>query len=199
MSGDARRQPITARRRGRRATRAGTVALAVVGLSLTAGCGQEGDGGTRATDRQAEVAERGASVMPFDLDATTHRFEPRDDGLVQTVVADDPGDADQVALVRRHLADEAERFAAGDFGDPASIHGEEMPGLAELVAGAAEVDVVYADVPDGARITYTSDDLALVGALHRWGEAQVSDHGDHAEHVAEDDRTVGGGVEGSLG
>ena len=93
------------------------VALGAV-VVLAAACGQDADG---AGDRQAEVADRGAEVMPFDLDATTHRFEPLDDGLLQTVVVDDPADADQVALVREHLADEAERFASGDFDDPASL------------------------------------------------------------------------------
>jgi hypothetical protein len=152
-------------------------------LVLVAACGQDGDD---ASDRQAEVAERGAGVMPFDLDATTHRFEPLDDGLLQTVVADDPADADQVALVRDHLTDEAERFAGGDFDDPASIHGDQMPGLDDLRAGFDEIDVVYAEVPDGATITYTTADADLVAALHDWAEAQVTDHGDHAEHVDQD-------------
>ena len=151
---------------------------------LAAACGQDADG---AGDRQAEVADRGAEVMPFDLDATTHRFEPLDDGLLQTVVVDDPADADQVALVREHLADEAERFAGGDFDDPASIHGDEMPGLDDLRAGFDDIDVAYADVPDGATITYTTADHDLVAALHDWAEAQVTDHGGHAEHVDHDD------------
>jgi glycosyltransferase involved in cell wall biosynthesis len=29
----------------------------------------------------------------------------------------------------------------------------------------------------------STDEPRLVDALHRWGEAQVTDHGDHAEHV----------------
>ena len=37
--------------------------------------------------------------------------------------------------------------------------------------------------PDGARIAYTSDDPALVGALHRWGDARVGDHGATATTV----------------
>jgi hypothetical protein len=151
---------------------------------LVAACGKDGD---ETGDRQAEVADRGAEVMPFDLDATTHRFEPLDDGLLQTVVADDPEDADQVALVREHLTDEAERFAGGDFDDPASIHGDEMPGLEALRAGFESIDVTYAEVPDGATITYTTADADLVAALHDWAEAQVTDHGDHAEPVDHDD------------
>src|SRR5918996_5000900 len=74
-------------------------------------------------DRVDEVAARGAEVMPFDLERTTHRFLPRADGGLQIVIADDPGDAEEIALIRGHLADEADRFRAGDFGDPATIHG----------------------------------------------------------------------------
>lgn len=153
-----------------------------VGMSLVliAGCGQDGEG---SADRQSEVAERGAVVMPFDLDATTHRFDPRPDGLVQTVVVDDPADGDQLALVRVHLAEEAERFARGDFDDPAAIHGDEMPGLEQLRTGSDDIDIAYAEVPDGATITYTTAAEDLVAALHDWAEAQVSDHGDHADHA----------------
>jgi hypothetical protein len=133
-----------------------------------------------STDRQDAVAERSADVMPFDLDATTHTFSPTDDGLVEDVTADDPDDRENIALIREHLADERERFGRGDFGDPAQIHGDEMPGLAELKAGTAEIQIVYEDLNDGARLTFTTDDTALVDALHRWGEAQVTDHGEHA-------------------
>jgi hypothetical protein len=156
--------------------------VAVLGVLLAA-CG--GACGGDGASRQDEVAERGAEVMPFELDATTHRFEPTATGLEQTVVADDPGDGEQVALIRQHLADEAERFRAGDYGDPAAIHGDDMPGLADLEAGAAAVDVVLTEVADGARLTFTSADPALVDALHRWAAAQTMDHGEHADPSVE--------------
>lgn len=57
-----------------------------------------------------------------------------DRGWVERDVADHPTDSEQVALIRIHLRDEAERFGVGDFGDPATIHGQEMPGLAVLEA-----------------------------------------------------------------
>ncbi len=164
------------------------LAPAALALSAVAACGGDGgDGGdeaSRLADRQAEVAERGADVMPFDLDATTHRFDPTATGLVQTVVADDPADTTQVELIRGHLAEEADRFRRGDFGDPAAIHGHDMPGLAELEAGADAVTVAIDDLDDGARLTYTTDDPTLVDALHRWGEAQTMDHGTHAAEPA---------------
>ena len=103
------------------------------------------------------------------------------DGLTQTVVVDDPSDTDQLALVREHLQDEADRFARGDFDDPAHIHGDAMPGLADLQAGYFAIDVTYSEIPDGARITYRTTDPSLVDALHTWGAAQTADHGNHAD------------------
>ena len=131
--------------------------------------------------RQEEVAEKGAQVMPFDLEETTHVFQKTESGGVQKVVADDPTDAEQVTLIREHLEEEAAAFRRGDLSDPSEIHGEEMPGLKELEAGAKEMDIRYSALPGGAKIEYESSDPALVAALHAWFDAQVSDHGDHAE------------------
>lgn len=133
-------------------------------------------------DRQAEVAARGSQVMPFDLDLTTHRFAKNASGGVQTVTAKDPTDTDQIRLIREHLIAESARFSRGDFGDPAKIHGDEMPGLAELSKGFQSFEVGYAELPDGARLTYTTDDKTLATALQAWFDAQVSDHGEHAQH-----------------
>ncbi len=133
-----------------------------------------------SSDRQDVVADRGEEVMPFDLDRTTHRFTPRPDGLVQEVVADDRTDTRQTELVRRHLREEAERFRRGDFGDPVRIHGTEMPGVRQLQAGAADINIAYRDVEAGAEILFVTLEPSLVDALHQWGEAQVADHGTHA-------------------
>jgi hypothetical protein len=169
-----------------RARRYRALAVALVVATPAAGCTDNGDTAapTAGADRQAQVAERGQSVMPFDLDRTTHRFTKTGSGGVQTVVADDPQDASQVGLVRQHLRQEADRFRRGDFTDPASIHGDQMPGLAALRGSAGKVTVEYATTGDGARITYTSGDTAIVTALHAWFDAQVSDHGAHATRGA---------------
>lgn len=120
--------------------------------------------------------------MPFDLERTTHVFDKSDTGGVQSVTADDAKDSEQIRLIREHLRKEADAFARGDFDDPARIHGDDMPGLAELRAGHNQVTVTYEELGDGARITYTTADPTLVHALHRWFDAQVSDHGSHATH-----------------
>ncbi|MCK2218237.1 hypothetical protein MF672_031260 [Actinomadura sp. ATCC 31491] len=132
--------------------------------------------------RQAEIAAKSRQVMPFDLERTTHQFAKAATGGVQTVTSDDPADAQQVRLIREHLTAEAAGFSRGDYGDPASIHGGEMPGLRELEQGHSRIDIRYTELPAGARIAYTTADAALVKALHAWFDAQVTDHGRHAEH-----------------
>lgn len=158
------------------------VALAIAAVAVI-GCSSSdsSDDDDALVERQADVAERGAEVMPFDLDATTHTFTKTDDGGIQIVVADDPSDVHQVALIRSHLAEEREHFARGDFDDPAAIHGHDMEGVAELRARYADVEITYHDRPDGAQLEYTSDDPALVDAIHAWFDRQVMDHGAHAE------------------
>jgi hypothetical protein len=135
-----------------------------------------------AQTRQEEVAAKGAKVMPFNLEQTTHVFQKLDDGGLQKVVVKDPSNEKQIALIQSHLKEESEKFRKGDFSDPAKIHGEDMPGLAQLKAGAAKIDVRYSALPDGAQIRYQAKDPKLVTAIHQWFSAQLSDHGDHATH-----------------
>ncbi len=145
------------------------------------GAGGPGGGATPtppgASGRQAMIHEMGSHVMPFPLDRTTHVFLKTKTGGVQKVVVKASGDSAQVPLIRRHLRHEASRFAAGDFSDPMALHGADMPGVKELAAGAGRLDVQYVDLPDGGQITYTAKDASLVDAIHRWFDAQLSDHG----------------------
>ena len=129
----------------------GSVCLILLGTA----CAESSQG-----TRQAEVAEAGRGVMPFDLDASTHIFEKLPDGGLQTVVAD-AADPDQVSLIRAHLTEEAERFARGDFHDPAMIHGDDMAGLHALMTGHDRLEVAYREVERGAEIRYATDDPAL--------------------------------------
>lgn len=132
------------------------------------------------TQRQHEVARRGAQVMPFDLEQTTHLFQPLNDGGVQRVTAKDQKNDQQIRLIRTHLEEEAARFGHGDFSDPKKIHGDDMPGVAELSRGAARIRVNYTELPNGAEIRYATTDTALIAAIHQWFHAQLHDHGHHA-------------------
>ena len=158
-----------------------TAAVSVLGtlgvLRLRSGAPEES-----APDREAMVHEMGGTVMPFALDSTKHVFEMTATGGVQDVVARNPGDSAQIRLVRQHLRHEAMQFGNGDFSDPMSLHGKDMPGLKELSEGAGKVHVEYSDLADGGRITFTTSDVALLTALHRWFGAQLSDHGADATY-----------------
>jgi hypothetical protein len=133
-----------------------------------------------AQTRQTEVAKRGAQVMPFDLEKTIHVFQKLEDGGLQKVVVKDASNKEQIPLIQSHLKEESEKFRKGDFSDPAKIHGQDMPGLAELKAGAKQIDIRYTSLPDGAQVQYTTKNTKLVAALHHWFDAQLSDHGHHA-------------------
>jgi hypothetical protein len=128
--------------------------------------------------RQAEVAKLGPDVMPFSLKATTHVFAKTAKGGTQRVIAKSVTDAVQVRLVREHLRDIQGQFLKGDFSGPSHIHGNEMPGLADLKAAkSGQVAIDYRNVNGGAELTYRTADAKLVAALHEWFDAQLSDHG----------------------
>lgn len=134
-----------------------------------------------ADTRQGEISRRGKDVMPFSLSATTHVFTKTADGGIERVVAKKPSDAAQVALIRQHLQEIQGQFSKGDFSAPAYIHGQDMPGLADLKAAKpGQLDIAYTDVDGGAQLTYKSKEADLVAALHKWFDAQLSDHGQDA-------------------
>ena len=127
------------------------------------------------------VVERGSHVMPFDLEQTTHVFSKTEDGGVQQVIVKDPDNAEQIKLIRQHLTKISDEFKRGDFSNPAKIHGDAMPGLAELrKAKPNQIAIVYKELPDGAEIKYSSDNPTLINAIHQWFDAQLSDHARHA-------------------
>jgi hypothetical protein len=131
--------------------------------------------------RQALVAERGKDVMPFSLPATTHVFSKTAQGGVQRVVAKKASDTAQAKLVQQHLQEIQGQFLKGDFSGPARIHGQDMPGLAELrAAKPGQLAIAYKDVKGGAELSYTTANPALVTALHNWFDAQLADHGKDA-------------------
>jgi hypothetical protein len=132
-------------------------------------------------ERRRDVARRGADVMPFDLEATTHVFMKTARGGIQKVLVKNPSDMGQVRLVREHLREIQLQLEHGDFSGPAHIHGQEMPGLAELQAAPqGAISLAYQQVQAGAQLTYSTRDRKLVAALHSWFDAQLSDHGKDA-------------------
>ncbi len=133
--------------------------------------------------RLAEVAKRGQKVMPFDLDKTRHRFSKNNRGGIQQVFVLRDDDYEQIGLIRRHLKKITDDFQQGRFADPIKIHGHSMPGIKELQqAKPADLAIKYQYIKGGGQISYVSSHPPLIKAIHRWFDAQVSDHGRHAGH-----------------
>ena len=134
-----------------------TVALLAAGTCVV-GCT------SRATAQtvQEHVHSSAHTVMPFDMTKTVPAKE-------------------QVALIQQHLKHEAERFQRGDYSDPGMLHGKDMPGLKELQTGGSKIKVSYLALPEGAEISFSTDDRHLLTAIHRWFGAQLSEHGADAK------------------
>ena len=153
------------------------IATGILGLTLThAALAQP-----ISPERLNEVTRRGMHVMPFDLKQTQHIFKKTETGGVQQVIAKDPGNSKQIELIRQHLTKISGEFSHGDFSDPEKIHGKEMPGLAALrTAKPGQLHVQYKEISNGAEINYSSEDEALITAIHQWFNAQLADHGPDA-------------------
>lgn len=133
------------------------------------------------SQRQAQVSELGKDVMPFSLSATVHIFSTTAQGSIQRVKVKKSGDKVQVRKIRQHLQEIREQFLKGDFSGPTHIHGQKMPGLAELQAAKpGAISIEYKDVAGGAELRYRTMKPSLVAALHKWFDAQLSDHGKDA-------------------
>lgn len=150
------------------------IATAILGLIIThAALAQPA-----SSDRLNEVTQRGMHVMPFDLKQTQHLFNQTNTGGVQQVIVRDPGNSKQIQLIREHLRKISAEFSHGDFSNPEKIHGKEMPGLAALrSAKEGQLHVQYKELPNGAEITYSAENQALIAAIHQWFNAQLADHG----------------------
>ena len=133
--------------------------------------------GVFAETQQEQVHRMSHHVMPFDMAKTVHVFKMTASGGEQRVLIRNPVDGDQIALIRRHLKHEMQNFRRGDYSDPVSLHGANMPGLAEMQTYSSRIEVSYADIPDGAQLTFKTTDLQALTAIHRWFGAQLSEHG----------------------
>jgi hypothetical protein len=79
------------------------------------------------------------------------------------------------------LTEEKERFSQGNFHDPQMIHGDNMAGLHQLMTGYQRINIEYTEIENGAQLRYTTADETMVTALHAWFDAQLADHGPHAQ------------------
>lgn len=129
------------------------------------------------THRQHMIHTKSPMVMPFDMDKVTHYFLKTETGGNLLIKVKDKKDTMQIALVRNHLKKEQTLFLNSNFKDPQTLHGIDMPGLKILTNSKGKFDVIYNELPEGAELMFESKDSLVIDAIHKWFDAQLSDHG----------------------
>src|SRR5262247_2110662 len=102
--------------------------------------------------REGEAGFLHPEIKPFDARKTKQIFQLLLNGGLQTVVAVNAADQEQIGLIQARLKEQAEKFQNGDFSDSAMIHGGETPELAEMRLGVKQITIRYDPMSDGGQI-----------------------------------------------
>lgn len=123
----------------------------------------------------AALQARGREAMGVDQYTSTHRFDALPDGG-RIELQRDTDDPDGVATIRAHLRSIAEAFARGDFGTPAFVHDQPVPGTDVMAARCAAIRYEYRDLPRGGEVRIITTDEAAIAAIHAFMAYQRGDH-----------------------
>jgi len=108
-----------------------------------------------------------AIAMPFDVARTAQTLSLMGNGGVLDAISTD-GDPGQIAQIRIYLREKGQAFARGDIPTPAFFSPEAVLGMTELRAGIDRVAVVFEELPAGGRLSFTTEDTALLPMLSFW-------------------------------
>lgn len=123
----------------------------------------------------AALQVRGRTAMGVDQYTSTHRFDALPDGG-RIELQRDTDDAEGIASIRAHLRGIADAFARGDFGTPAAVHAQEVPGTATMAARRDAIRYTYRDLPRGGEVRITTADAQALEAIHAFMAFQRGDH-----------------------
>lgn len=127
-------------------------------------------------DAHAQMNMRGADVMGFDQEKTSHHFYLYADGGAIDVSANDAADTTNRDAVRAHLPHVAMMFGMGDFSAPMLVHATDVPGTKDMAAMKDKLSFAYVETPNGGRVNITTCDAAALDALHKFLRFQIADH-----------------------
>ena len=128
------------------------------------------------TQSHAQMNHRGAQVMGFDQEKTTHHFLLFDDGGAIDVSVKDATDAKNRDAIRSHLPHIAVKFAQGDFEAPLLVHATQVPGTGAMAGLKAKITWTYVETPAGGRVDILTTDPAALKAVHEFLRFQIADH-----------------------
>jgi hypothetical protein len=127
-------------------------------------------------DHTAEMNSRGAQVMGFSQEKTTHHFVLTFDGGEIDVRANDVKDTKSRDEIRTHFQHIARRFVDGDFTDPMLVHATNVPGTAVMKQRKDELHWDFVETQRGAKLVITADNKPALDALHEFLKFQIEDH-----------------------
>jgi hypothetical protein len=127
-------------------------------------------------EKQKALKKRGADVMGFDQDATTHHFKLTPDGGAIEVTAKIGADSAVVAEVRNHLRAIASEFARGNFNQPFQTHGEVPSGVSVMQKSDRAISYRYEDLPLGGAVRIETKDTRAREAVHEFLRYQITEH-----------------------
>jgi hypothetical protein len=130
-----------------------------------------------AQDPHSQMNQRGAMVMGFDQDKTTHHFYMYEDGGAIDVSVKDAADVKNRDAIRSHLPHIAMMFGDGNFDAPMMVHdSKNVPGTAAMTKLKDKIAYKYVETPKGGRVDITTTDKAALSAVHEFMKFQISDH-----------------------
>jgi hypothetical protein len=126
--------------------------------------------------KDQKLDQRGDAHMGFGHDRTTHHFLITETGGAIQVAANDAADSESRDQIRRHLAEIAGKFAAGDFAAPKAIHDRVLPGVPEMIERKDAINWRYEEMERGGQVVITTADPQALAAVHEFLQAQIVDH-----------------------
>jgi len=128
-------------------------------------------------DHHASAGRRGANVMGFDQERTSHHFSLFTDGGRIDVRVKDPSDTANRDGIRSHLPHIARMFANGDFNAPMLVHdATSVPGTTVMAARKSTIQYRYVETADGGRVEIVTTDPEAIGAVHAFLRFQIAEH-----------------------
>jgi hypothetical protein len=130
-----------------------------------------------AQDPHQTMNDRGAMVMGFDQDKTTHHFYLYDDGGAIDIAVKDASDTKDRDAIRAHLPHIAMLFGQGNFDAPMLVHdSKDVPGTAVLMKQKDKVVYRYHDTGIGGRVDIVTKDADALAAVHEFLSYQIKEH-----------------------
>jgi hypothetical protein len=147
------------------------VVLAISFIAMPRAAGQDPHAG------MAGMNQRGAMVMGFDQQKTTHHFYLYEDGGAIDISVNDAADTANRDAIRSHLPHIAMLFGQGNFDAPMLVHdSKNVPGTAEMTRLKDKISYKYVESTKGGRVDIVTTEPVALTAVHDFLRFQITDH-----------------------